>query len=60
MKTHETLSKRKEKAVFSPDGKRPIIFHKLWHGISIWTKNGTDLLKNISKEGLMTSYFFKK
>ena len=32
-----------------------MIFRKMLHEISIWTKKGTDILKSISKEGLMTS-----
>ena len=43
---------------FSPGWNRPIIFRKLWHRISIWTTNGTDILKSVSKENLMASYFF--
>ena len=41
----KTLGKRKEEAFFfSPDENRPINFRKLEQGISIWTKNETDIL----------------
>ena len=40
----------KGRGSFSLDGKYPITFHKQYHGISIWTKNGTNILKSVSKE----------
>ena len=49
----KTLRKQKEEAV-------PSFFVNCDHEISIWTKNGSDFLKSVSKVGLMTPYFFEK